>query len=806
MKLLQRLLIGGMLLSGMLGFGDSFMNDWAKSEHPERDNTITTASYGYSINTPGYYNGVIDGTDAIAYKSSNGTLSFLCNTRTNNPAFCSDDGKIVPVLFYAYLDSNYFNIISTSIPYEQFERKLSGEKRMFFRSHTTNDGERKIIILKRENGNIGLYSLKIEDDRENGKQQTANMEPLLANIQCQGNDNISFFDTIDFRSLAKNKENFKKYDALQSSYAVIGCNGQIFLIYLKDGTITSSIRLVGRGNSIGVRGGMLAIDKDGDFTYYVSGTNAMGGGEPRGTIWQVGLKLQDRLVFNGHNISYDKELGYRASNGTPDSDPLFKIETKEKNGENIIYFTIRGIHRHYSDSGVEIGRMAEVTEKDPKDIPFETNYNDQSRMNIAKKFAQENGFNIDLIIYGAPYMFAGSKYKIGFPKIEQGVSESETTWNSWSKGGSVSVEAGACAEVKAGVVEGSASMGIYASIAHNNSKKFTDTTTITTSMTDTFKNLEGDNDWSVGSVHFTSSVSQYTGYGYIGALNNKTQNLTLKGLEEEYCPFSMIVPYIAIRPTSNSNISYNYHANKTNKRIDTWSTIADEAKTVGMLTAGIANYTIENGSRLISTDGGDTETSKKINDIVIWQKQQLGLDSFFDAGNDNERIQKETGMEKHIDYTGVVKSAGSQNISGSKMWGLTYSLQGQNTINIVQTHTQSMQKETDFALGFHHKCQVTVVGVGGYSEIKAGINGSYSSGKEGSKSKFFTLVTNGGSKSGSAGLAVADVNVGLFKAWLRTNNKPLKRPGWISEYAWENNSRFTAVIPFLWNKAIYAKR
>jgi hypothetical protein len=32
-------------------------------------------------------------------------------------------------------------------------------------------------------------------------------------------------------------------------------------------------------------------------------------------------------------------------------------------------------------------------------------------------------------------------------------------------------------------------------------------------------------------------------------------------------------------------------------------------------------------------------------------------------------------------------------------------------------------------------------------------------------------------------MTVADVNVDLFKAWLKTKSKKLEPPGWISEYA-----------------------
>ena len=84
--------------------------------------------------------------------------------------------------------------------------------------------------------------------------------------------------------------------------------------------------------------------------------------------------------------------------------------------------------------------------------------------------------------------------------------------------------------------------------------------------------------------------------------------------------------------------------------------------------------------------------------------------------------------------------------------------------------------------------------------------GGYASGAEGTKTKLFTLETVGGTKTGSAAIAVADVNVGLFKAWLGSKGKELKRPGWISEYAWENNSKFTAVIPFIWNGCLQSKR
>ena len=552
-----------------------------------------------------------------------------------------------------YLDSNYFNIIETDIPYEQFVGGGSSYllKTMFYRSHTTNKGERKITILKRENGHIDIYSLKIEDNRDKGIRQKAVMEGKIAEISCAGKSYISFFDTIDFRSLATNKETFKKIDTLQSSYAVIGCYDRIFLTNL------------------------------------------------------------------------------------------------------------------------------------------------------------ENGYNIDLIIYGAPYMFITKpeqKDVIGFPSIEQGKSESETTWNSWSKGGSVSIEAGVSAGGKAGIVDASASVGIYASIAHQNSKKFTNTTKITTSVENAFLNDELRKDWSVGSVYFSSSSAEYTGYCYLGFFNNNPykklpSDVFIKGLEQ--CRFSMIVPYIAMKPKSKS-LSYNYYSNKTNKRIDTWESIDKaEAKTIGMLTAGIADSTFGNGSKLIIT-GGDSRS--KIREIVKWQKEKLNLDSFFDAGNDNEKLQKKN-EKSNINFTGVVKGVGSERIDSTNMWGLRYSVTDKRTLDIEQTHTRSMQKETDFAFGFNHSCSVSVAGIGGYSNISAGINGSYGSGTEGSTTKYFSLKTVGGTKTGDAGLAVADVNVGLFKAWLRTKNKPLNRPGWISEYAWENNSHFTAVIPFLWEGCLHAE-
>ena len=809
MKLLQKLLIGGMLLSSMLGFGDSFMNDW-KLANATKGEEQSTASYGYPINinkneSYNTYNGVIDGTDSMSFKSSNGTLSFLCNTRSNNSEFCSNNGEIDDNLFKVYLASNYFNIITTDIPYELFEGKPSN-KRMFFRSYTTNKGDRKIIILKRERWHtIDIYSLNIKDNRDIGKQQKAVMESKIATFSMPSKVAITFLDTIDFRSLATNKESFEKIDTLQTPYAVIGV-GQFVILTSLDGYSNYTICSL-NVNTLTMetlRAGMLAIDKNGFFSYYVS---AMQHSPTEVLIFRIDLQFTNgQLVLNNKGILCDKHGTFlRATENR--YDPLIKIATKNKSDEaDDVILKIKGKNRKYVDANIIIGKMGEV-KKQPKDYALNTSYkldgNEKNvTMNYAKNYAQRNGFNIDLIIYGAPYMFIRSKEhkdSINFPSIEKGDKEIKTTWNSWSKGGSVSIGVGVSGGVKAGIVSGEASMGIYASIAHTKSEKFTDSTSYKMTITNPFYNDENKKDWSVGSVYFSSSKAEYNGYCYLSPFNNgKSEELSLKGLEQ--CPFTMIMPYIKIKPT-NTSIAYNYYTNETDKRVNTWNSIDKlEAKKIGMLTAGIANYTVQNGSRLLIIDDND---SSKIEKIINWQKNDLNLGSFFEAGKDNEYLQS-THHKPKKNFTGVVKGVGCRNITNDT-WGLRYTLNGDSKLAIEQTNSTSMQKETTFAFGFNRSSSVSIGGIGGYNNVSAEINGSYANGEDNSTTKYFNLTTYGGTFTGNAAIAVAEVNVGLFKSWLGSKGKELKRPGWISEYAWENNSRFTAVIPFLWEECLQSK-
>ena len=147
--------------------------------------------------------------------------------------------------------------------------------------------------------------------------------------------------------------------------------------------------------------------------------------------------------------------------------------------------------------------------------------------------------------------------------------------------------------------------------------KFSNTTTITTSVANAFLNEKLKQDWSVGSVYFSSSAAEYTGYCYLSPTNPQQKNptqLTLKGLE--HSPFTMITPYVAMKPKAKS-ISYNFHANNMKQRIDSWSSMdagQTEAAKIGMLTAGIADFNTNNsqGSRLIVLEKNDKNTIPNI--------------------------------------------------------------------------------------------------------------------------------------------------------------------------------------------------
>ena len=817
-KTLRKVLIGGMLFGCIAAFGDSFMNDWSRDSGKVEDKK--SVSYGYPINhfrhmtsQEGPFNGVIDGNDAVAFEHE-GKLAFMCNTRSNNSVFCDSDGNIYHDQFMQYVNANYSNLILTDIPYKKLiSRICSYDYRFFFRSFLTSKGERKIAILHYENHETKMYFLKIIDNRDKGDVQKALLMCDTFTSMNKGSA-PTFFDIIDFRTMAINKDHFKKYDDLNQAYAVIGGieNNQrrdlMYLVSLERGDSFSNINA---GVLKHLRAGMLGIDENGKFVYYISRFDST---PQEYEICKIGLALENRgLTFKGlervrANHCYTDEL-----NNLKCYDPLIRITTDSSN--EVQLQLKKSKFSHDSPHTVAIGKMGSVVEN-TKDCPFKTSYKGNDTMSFAKKFAQTNGYNINLIIYGTPYMViqGGTTTQIDkFPSIINGRSTSETTWNSWGIGGKVSIESGVTAGVS-GVAGGS--LGITSEMSHKHENKFSETQKVTMSVESAFLNEKHKQDWSVGSVYFTSTAAEYSGYCYLGSLAKKGQHdathLILEGAEN--CPFSIIIPYIAMKPSSDA-LSYNFHSDKMDERIGTWETIGeDRAKKAAMLTAGIPNFEFGIGeSNSIHAKGSRQilGTGKTINKIVDWQNNELNLDILFEAGNKNEKIQKNTGKFSK-NFTGVVKGEGCDsnivNIGEDKNpWGWKYSTTDNKTITVELKKTKSTSNETDLSFGFHSTCEVSVPGVvGGYSDISASINGSFANGKEGTKEKLFSVTTVGGIKTGNAGVAVADIDVAILKSWLMAEKKTSKRPGFISEYAWENNSKFTAVIPFVWKNCVQAQK
>ena len=740
------------------------------------------------------YTGTSLGTNSMAYAGKSRQLVLIPGT---TPADNTD--------LIEFVKLNEYNSILTDVCFDDYIntlRRTDGRfiTTLFFRSFdmkdVDNNSDKMIAILKNQNDDYLRVDRLEVNTNERPYQAIINRNAAFKIKKESRDEEISFFDVVDLRSLAS--EPSKLQGDLQKAYGIIGTNrGNLHIFALEQKTSVPKIQTINLKSFGYLAGGCLGVIKDTNkLAYYVSIYDGLY--TKKITISKLKfLKGADgslQLVKNGQEET--REVGYP---GAMD-DPLMRIVRKQHHEKAPVEIGMESANLF-----VQMGNFEEVkadpysnTWYEPEKIT-ETRTDKYSR---AKAAAQSEGLQLFMLVMGPPYCVKAINAEdkpVSKLKLEKEFTSE--SYNAVNNTVDFNCEFGG----KLKIVVAEASNGIFANISKKWGKEHKTAQVLNKGMEVEFKAFDEDakiekESWSAGTGFYKRTRIRLSAYGYIkpsnaGSDRSINYQLQLEGLNG--VEFAIMVPLCEMKYDDDDGLtSLNFDTQKTDLMCQRWQgKVWDkDIRDFSIFTDGIPNAPISHQLVYDEKIGLGDQLEK----ILKYQKD-LNLEVLFELGNDNEMLKGKKGNKPNVDYTGVTKAFGQQKAS---KWGYSYNAGAKGFIGLSLTDSDTETTSFSTGGGWHYSVQPSMgfkpIMGGPYADVKLGYTTDKTTRMTKEVKDKLMFDTSGSDRvNAQFRIAVAHLNVAQMKSYMWKKNNEIKKPNFVSKYAWETNQSYLIIIPWM---------